>query len=106
MKILVYGAGAVGGYLGAILTAAGEDVTLVARGAQYDALSSRGILLEGPRSGRPDPIKVRVCKPGEEKGPYDTVFVTLKSQQIAATAQHLRSLIGKDGVFVDRKSVV
>ncbi len=100
MKILVYGAGAVGGYLGAILTAAGEDVTLVARGAQYDALSSRGILLEGPRSGRPDPIKVRVCKPGEEKGPYDTVFVTLKSQQIAATAQHLRSLIGKDGVFV------
>lgn len=100
MKILVYGAGAIGGYLGAILTAAGEDVTLVARGAQYDALSSRGIQLEGPRSGRPEPIKVRVCKPGEEKGPYDTVFVTLKSQQIAAAAQHLRGLIGKEGVFV------
>lgn len=100
MKILVYGAGAIGGYLGAILTASGEDVTLVARGAQYDALSSRGIQLEGPRSGRPEPIKVRVCKPGEEKGPYDTVFVTLKSQQIAGAAQHLRGLIGQDGVFV------
>jgi len=100
MKILVYGAGAIGGYLGAILTAAGEDVTLVARGAQYDALSSRGILLEGPRSGRPDPVKVRVCRPGEEKGPYDTVFVTLKSQQITGAAQHLKGLVSKDGVFV------
>ncbi|MGE4110928.1 MAG: ketopantoate reductase family protein [Burkholderiales bacterium] len=100
MKILVYGAGAIGGYLGAILTAAGEDVTLVARGAQYDALSSRGIQLEGPRSGRPEPVKVRVCKPGGEKGPYDTIFVTLKSQQIADAAQHLRGLVTKDGVFV------
>ncbi|MGV3626991.1 MAG: ketopantoate reductase family protein [Betaproteobacteria bacterium] len=100
MKVLVYGAGAIGGYLGAILTAAGEDVTLVARGAQYDALSSRGILLEGPRSGRPDPIKVRVCKPGEEKPPYDVIFVTLKSQQIAEAARHLRGLVAKDGVFV------
>ena len=100
MKILVYGAGAIGGYLGAILTAACEDVTLVARGAQYEALSSRGIRLEGPKSGRPEPIKVRVCKPGEEKGPYDTVFVTLKSQQIAEAAQHIRGLAGKDGVFV------
>lgn len=100
MKILVYGAGAIGGYLGAILTAAGEDVTLVARGAQYDALSSRGIILEGPRSGRPEPVRVRVCKPGEEKGPYDTVFVTLKSQQIAGAAEHLRGLVAKDGVLV------
>ena len=100
MKILVYGAGAIGGYLGAILTAAGEDVTLVARGAQYDALSSCGIILEGPRSGRPEPIKVRVCRPGEEKGPYDTVFVTLKSQQIAGAAKHLRGLVAKDGVLV------
>ncbi len=100
MKILVYGAGAIGGYFGAILTAAGEDVTLVARGAQYDALAARGIFLEGPRSGRPDPIKVRVCRPGEEKPPYDLIFVTLKSQQIAAAAVHLRGLVAKDGVLV------
>lgn len=100
MKVLVYGAGAIGGYLGAILTAAGEDVTLVARGVQYEALAARGIMLEGPRSGRPDPVRVRVCKPGEEKGPYDVIFVTLKSHQLAAAAQHLRGLVAKDGVFV------
>ncbi|MEQ1774101.1 MAG: 2-dehydropantoate 2-reductase [Burkholderiales bacterium] len=100
MKILVYGAGAIGGYLGAILSAAGEDVTLVARGAQYDALSSRGIILEGPKSGRPDPIKVRVVRPGEEKPPYDLIFVTLKSHQLVPAAQHVRSLGGKDAMFV------
>jgi 2-dehydropantoate 2-reductase len=43
---------------------------------------------------------VRVCRPGEEKGPYDTVFVTLKSQQIAGAAEHLRGLVAKDGVLV------
>jgi 2-dehydropantoate 2-reductase len=100
MKVLVFGAGAIGGYLGAILSAAGEDVTLVARGAQYEALSTKGITLEGPRSGRPAPVKVKACRPGEEKGPYDVVFVTLKSQQLAEVAQHLRGLIAADGVFV------
>ncbi len=100
MKTLVYGAGAIGGYLGAILSAAGEDVTLVARGAQYEAMASRGVILEGPRSGRPDPVKVRVVRPGEEKGPYDLIFVTLKAHQLAAAAQHVRTLGGKDAMFV------
>ena len=100
MKILVYGAGSIGGYLGAILSAAGEDVTLVARGVQYDAMSSRGIILEGPKSGRPDPIKVRVVRPGAERPPYDLIFVTLKSHQLPAAATHVRALGGKDAMFV------
>ena len=100
MKILVYGAGAIGGYLGAILTVIGEDVTLVARGAQYAALRTRGVILEGPKSGRPDPVRVQVCQPGEEKPPYDLIFVTLKSQQIAPVARHLRRLVATDGVLV------
>lgn len=100
MKILVYGAGAIGGYLGAILTAAGEDVTLVARGAQYEAMSTRGVKLEGPKSGRPDPIKVRVVKPGATQGPYDLIYVTLKSHQLPEAAPHVRALGGKDAIFV------
>jgi 2-dehydropantoate 2-reductase len=100
MKILVFGAGSIGGYFGAMLTEIGEDVTLVARGAQYDALSATGVRLEGSRSGRPAPIKVKACRPGEEKGPYDLIFVTLKSQQIAPVAGHLRSLVSEDGVLV------
>jgi 2-dehydropantoate 2-reductase len=100
MRILVYGAGAVGGYVGGILTAAGADVTLVARGALHDALKQRGLILEGPKSGRPEPIRVRVCRPGEEKPPYDLVFVGLKSHQIAGAAAHMVSLMAKDGMML------
>ncbi|HSE00267.1 MAG TPA: 2-dehydropantoate 2-reductase [Burkholderiales bacterium] len=100
MRILIYGAGAVGGYVGGILAAAGADVTLVARGAQHDALKQRGLILEGPKSGRPDPIRVRVCRPGEEKPPYDFIFVGLKSHQIAGAAAHMVSLMARDGMML------
>lgn len=99
MRILVYGAGAVGGFLGGILTAAKADVTLVARGAHGDAMASRGLLLEGKINGRPDPIPVKVCRPGEEKPPYDLVFVGLKSHQIAGAARRMVSLLAKDGMI-------
>jgi 2-dehydropantoate 2-reductase len=39
-------------------------------------------------------------RPGEEKPPYDLIFVTLKSHQLAASAQHVRSLGGKGAMFV------
>lgn len=100
MRILIYGAGAVGSYLGGILTAAGGDVTLVARGAQHDALAARGLKMEGPKSGRPEPVRVKVCRPGEEKGPYDLVFVGLKSHQIEENAKHMAGLLARDGVIV------
>jgi 2-dehydropantoate 2-reductase len=100
MRTLIFGAGAIGGYLGAILTAAGRDVTLVARGAHYEALASRGIHLEGPKSGRAQPIRVNVCRQGQEKPPYDLVFVALKAHQIASVAKHLCSLVGRDGLLL------
>lgn len=100
MKILVYGAGAVGGFIGGILTAAGADVTLVARGAHHDVMKSRGLILEGKVSGRPDPIRVRVCRPGEEKPPYDLVVVGLKSHQIAGVVAHMVSLLARDGMML------
>jgi len=100
MRILVFGTGAVGGFVGGILTAAGVDVTLVARGAQYEALSKKGLILEGPKSGRPDPIRVKVCRPGEEKPPYDVIFVGLKSQQLAAAAAHMVGLMARGGSII------
>jgi 2-dehydropantoate 2-reductase len=46
MRILIYGAGAIGSDLGALLTASGEEVTLLARGAQLAALKSVGVTIE------------------------------------------------------------
>ncbi|HET9664184.1 MAG TPA: 2-dehydropantoate 2-reductase [Burkholderiales bacterium] len=100
MKTLIYGAGAIGGYLGGILTLAGADVTLVARGAQHMALSTKGVRLEGAKSGRPDPIRVKVCKPGEENGTYDLVFIGLKAHHIAENAAHLARLLAPGGMLL------
>jgi 2-dehydropantoate 2-reductase len=100
MRMLVYGAGAIGSYLGAILTSAGHDVTLLTRGAQHEALSTRGLVLKGKLSGRPEPIRVHAIRPGEEKPPYDIVFVTLKAHQIAPSAEHIASMRSKDGCYV------
>ena len=97
MRILVYDSGAIGGFLGSILTRAGADVTLVARGAQYDALSRKGLTLEGPKSGSPDPIRGRVFRPDEVKPPYDLIFVGLKSQHLAAAAAQMVGLLARDG---------
>ena len=82
------------------MSAAGEDVTLVARGAVYDAMCSRGVILEGPATGNPAPIKVRAVRPGEEKPPYDLIFVTLKSHQLPEAAQHVRTLGDANTTFV------
>ena len=100
MRTLIFGAGAIGAYLGAILTAAGRDVTLVGRGAQYDALAARGVQLEGTKSGRSEPIPVRICRPGEEQPPYDLVFVSVKAHQIEPIAEHLCRLAGNAGMLL------
>ena len=73
--------------------------TLVARGVQYDVLGKRGVILEGPKR-RPDPIRVRVCRQGEEQPPYDLIFVCLKSQQIGESAEHVAALLARDGSLV------
>lgn len=100
MRILVYGAGTIGGYLSGILTAAGADVTAVARGAHYDALSTRDVVLESATKKSSVSIRVRVCRQGEEKPPYDLIFVTLKAHRLAAAARHIAGLLAPDGSLV------
>lgn len=51
MKVLVVGAGGVGGYYGGVLSKSGEDVTLLARGEHLRAIQDRGILLKSETSG-------------------------------------------------------
>ena len=46
MKIAIYGAGAIGGYLGVQLAHGGQDVTLIARGAHLEAMKANGLTLK------------------------------------------------------------
>lgn len=76
----IYGAGAVGGVVGAGLYRAGHDVTLIARGARFDAIKRNGLTLEEP-AGTP-PLSISpVAHPSElEISGQDDVMLTMKSQ--------------------------
>ena len=77
MKICIYGAGAIGGYLGVQLASAGEDVTLIARGPHLEAMRKNGVrlLIDGEeRVAHP-----RCTDDPAEAGEQDYVIVTLKA---------------------------
>ena len=88
MKILIYGAGAIGSDLGGMLSLQGEDVTLLARGAQLQALQSHGLRVNRPNQPE-QTIAVRAVSAEQAGGGYDLIVVTLKSMQLAAVASDL-----------------
>jgi len=98
MKLCVFGAGAVGGHIAAKLAAAGNDVSVIARGAHLQAMRSRGLkLLHGEQTivG-----KVRAAETAAELGAQDAVFVTLKANLLGAFAEQCAPLLGRDTAVV------
>jgi 2-dehydropantoate 2-reductase len=78
MRIAVIGAGGVGGYFGARLAAAGEDVRFIARGAHLEAIRRDGLKVDSTAS--PLTVKVRAAADPAElgPGPYDLVMIAVK----------------------------
>ncbi len=95
MRIAVMAAGAVGGYFGARLAAAGEDVTFIARGAHLDAIRNNGLIVESAlgnlhlrdAKATPDPASV---------GPVDIVLFAVKLWDTEHAAASLRPLLKSD----------
>jgi 2-dehydropantoate 2-reductase len=80
MRICIFGAGAIGGWLGVQLALAGETVTLIARGPHLAAMQKHGlkVLIDGEeRVARP-----RCIEDTSEAGPQDFVIVTLKAPSV------------------------
>ncbi len=77
MRICIYGAGSIGGYLGVELSLSGCEVTLIARGPHLQAMRAGGLtLLMGDQK---KVARVRCTDDPAEVGPQDYVIVTLKS---------------------------
>ncbi len=92
MKICIYGAGAIGGYMGVMLKRAGYDVSLIARGAQLEAINSRGLEL---RIGDNVYVeKMPAAKNPADLGPQDYVIIGLKAHQAWETAEAVAPLLG------------
>jgi 2-dehydropantoate 2-reductase len=100
MKIAVVGAGAIGGYLGARLALAGEDVTFVARGPNLAALRTSGIRLIEEDGSEQCVRSVRAVQSMTEAGAQDYVLLTLKAHQVGAVAADLSALFGDETALV------
>lgn len=95
MRIVVMGAGGVGGYVGGRLAQAGMDVTLIARGDHLAALRENGLIIETPEgvTHLPD---IRACEDPADAGPADLVLFTVKLTDAEKAAAMLPPLMGED----------
>jgi 2-dehydropantoate 2-reductase len=102
MKILIAGAGAIGGYIGARLARAGADVVLFARGPHLQAMRERGLRV---RSADGD-FEVRPEVTGDLAivGTADVVFIGVKAHGLPALAPQLRSVFGPDTIVVSTQN--
>ena len=99
MKVAIYGAGAIGGWLGARLAQAGCEVSVVARGATLEALQMHGLRLEASTgSARTEVVSVPVRSSADpaELGVQDLVIVAVKAPAMADVAMAIGPLIGPD----------
>jgi 2-dehydropantoate 2-reductase len=98
MKIAIFGAGAIGGYLGVKLMAAGADVTLIARGAHLDAIKTNGLTLKS--EGETVTVHPGATNDAREAGVQDYVFITLKAHALPAAAEQIVPLLGPETALV------
>ncbi|MDP6953359.1 MAG: 2-dehydropantoate 2-reductase [Alphaproteobacteria bacterium] len=100
MKICVYGAGAIGGYVAARLSRAGEAVTVIARGAKLEAMSQNGLRLISDANGEDFTAHPDVTEQPSDAGPQDVVILAMKAHSLPGVAERLAPLLGPDTVVV------
>lgn len=98
MRVCIYGAGAIGGYLGVQLALAGEEVTLIARGPHLQAMQRNGVRL---LIGDEERVAHPVCTDDPASaGIQDYVIITLKAHSVPAIVDPLQALLGPETAVV------
>jgi 2-dehydropantoate 2-reductase len=99
MKICVFGAGAIGGYMAAKLAQAGEtEVSVVARGPHLAAMQAHGLRLRA--NGEEIVTHPRVAADPRELGPQDYVVITLKAHSVPGALPQILPLLGENTAVV------
>jgi 2-dehydropantoate 2-reductase len=93
-KVCIYGAGAIGGWIGVHLARAGHPLSVVARGATLEALRQHGLRLS--QAGHDHVVRVQASARPEELGRQDLVVVSVKAPGMAAVARQIGPLLGPD----------
>lgn len=103
MRIVIAGAGAIGGYIGARLALAGADVVLFARGPHLRAMETRGLRVRSAEDGDFE-VRPRVAGDLRTIGKADVVFLGVKAHGLTALAPALLPLFGPDTSVVSTQN--
>jgi len=99
MKICIYGAGAIGAYLGVKLARAGADVSLVARGPHLAAMQAQGVrVLEADKTE--EIARLRCTDKPVDLGVQDCVIIALKAHSVPGAVESMLPLLGPDTAIV------
>jgi 2-dehydropantoate 2-reductase len=98
VRIAIFGAGAIGGFMGAKLAKAGADVTFIARGPHLAAMQANGVRLIS--DGEEFTVRPRCCADAAEAGVQDYVVVTLKAHSLPGAAPQIAKMMGSESVLV------
>jgi 2-dehydropantoate 2-reductase len=99
MRILVVGAGAVGGYFGGRLVQAGRDVTFLVRTKQAEQIQSYGLRILSPMHGD-FTVRPKTITAGQIASPYDVIFLSVKSYDLAAAIDDFVPAVGPRTVII------
>jgi len=101
MKICVIGGGgAIGGYLAVMLSRAGNDVTVVARGATLAAIKERGLTLIHDEHPEPLVAKVKAVEKMTDVETPDVVILAVKAHQVDPIIHDLAAIVGPETILI------
>ena len=95
MRIAVFGAGGIGGYFGACLAQAGNDVALIARGSHLQAIQANGLFVKSATGDFHITPFIATNSPAEV-GVVDLVILGVKAWDVREAAEQIRPMIGPD----------
>jgi len=98
VKILILGAGAVGGYFGARLHQSGADVTFLLREPRASKVQKEGLVVKSPKGDAVLPVKV--VTGGGEGGPYDVIILACKAYDLDSAMAAIAPAVGPDTTIV------
>jgi 2-dehydropantoate 2-reductase len=105
LKVVVMGAGGVGGYFGAKLARAGAEVTFVARGPHLDALRAKGLTVKSGPEGE-HTVAVTATEDLRGHSPVDVVLFCVKSFDTDSAAEAIRPVVGPETAVVSLQNGV
>ncbi|WP_315310209.1 ketopantoate reductase family protein [Pantoea vagans] len=98
MRILMAGAGATGGYFGARLAQAGQDVTFLVRERRYQQLQNNGLVLQTPQGT--ETLQPQLTQASTLTGHYDLIIVTVKSFALEQVMADIAPAVGPDTLIM------